>query len=278
MIKFSAFADEISTDFDEQVQFLVNQNINYIEIRFVNKKNIVDLTKSERNEVYKKLTDNRLQLSAVASPIGKINIDKPFQPHFDKFKYAAEIAHELKAPFLRVFSYYPPEGESIDNYKDEVLIRMAKKADFLKGTNLILVHENESHIFGHNAQNCVEIIKHVNSPNLKLAYDPANFVWGDNIVNNIEVCWPLMKPYVVHIHIKDWKLGSKDIGCLPGEGNGQIPELLAELAKDNYEGFITLEPHLKAGGQYGGETGTELFDQAIKATKKLCENVGLLYN
>jgi hypothetical protein len=38
--------------------------------------------------------------------------------------------------------------------------------------------------------------------------------------NNVEVCWPVMKPYVVHVHIKDWKLGAKDIGSMPGEGDG----------------------------------------------------------
>ena len=176
------------------------------------------------------------------------------------------------------FSYYPPEGKLIDDYREEVLERMSKKASYLSGTNIKMVHENESHIFGHSAQNCVDIVKTVNSNHLKLAYDPANFVWGDDITNNMDVCWPLMKPYVVHVHIKDWKLGSKDIGSLPGEGDGQIHELLKELAYIDYQGFITLEPHLRTGGQFGGDTGPELFEQAILATKGLCNDVGLRYN
>ena len=93
-----------------------------------------------------------------------------------------------------------------------------------------MVHENEANIYGHAAANCVDLVKTVDSPKLRLAYDPANFVWGEKITNNVEVCWPLMKPYVVHVHIKDWKLGAKDIGSMPGQGDGQIKELLAELA------------------------------------------------
>jgi sugar phosphate isomerase/epimerase len=83
-----------------------------------------------------------------------------------------------------------------------------------------------------------------------------------------------MKPYVVHIHIKDWKLGA-DIGSVPGRGDGQIKELLAELAAMNYQGFITMEPHLMAGGQFGGDTGPELFSQAVSAVRALAEETGL---
>jgi len=85
----------------------------------------------------------------------------------------------------------------------------------------------------------------------------------------------VMKPYVVHIHIKDWKLGAPDVGSLPGQGDGQIKELLAELAAMNYDGCMTMEPHLKTGGQFGGSTGPELFAKAIAAVRKLADQVGL---
>jgi 3-dehydroshikimate dehydratase len=62
---------------------------------------------------------------------------------------------------------------------------------------------------------------------------------------------------------------------MPGEGDAQIRELLTDLATINYKGFLTVEPHLKSGGQFGGETGPELFTQAIAATRSLCHDVGL---
>jgi sugar phosphate isomerase/epimerase len=121
----------------------------------------------------------------------------------------------------------------------------------------------------------VDLVEAVDSPKLRLAYDPANFVWGEKITNNVEVCWPVMKPYVVHVHIKDWKLGAKDVGSLPGKGDGQIKELLAELAAINYDGCLTMEPHLQAGGQFGGSTGPTLFSKAIAAVRELAAGVGL---
>lgn len=83
-----------------------------------------------------------------------------------------------------------------------------------------------------------------------------------------------MKPYVVHVHIKDWKLDA-DLGSIQGEGDGQIKELLAELAALDYNGYVTMELHLKAGGQFGGFTGPELFSQAAAAVRKLTAEVGL---
>ena len=275
MAKLSAFADEVTDDFQGQVSYLVSEGINYIEPRFINKRNIMDLTKNELSDTKKMLRDFGLNVSAIGSPIGKVKLDEPFGPHLDKFKHAIDLAIFFDTPYIRMFSYYAPHGKNIDDYRDEVLERLAKKADLLRDTEVTMVHENEARIYGHSAKNCVDIVETIDSPNLKLVYDPANFVWGEKITNNIESCFSLMKPYIVHVHIKDWKLGSKDIGSIPGEGDGQIKELLAELAAMNYDGCLTMEPHLQTGGQFGGSTGPELFSKAVDAVRKIADEVGL---
>ena len=275
MAKLSAFADEVTESFRGQVEYLAKEKVGYIEPRFIDKKNMMDLNQSELREARKLIQDHGLQVSAIGSPIGKVKLDEPFEPHLDKFKHAVELAVFFETPFIRMFSYYAPEGENIDEYRDQVMERMAAKVEALSGTDVVMVHENEAHIYGHTAENCVDLVEAVGSPKLRLAYDPANFVWGEKITNNVEVCWPVMKPYVVHIHIKDWKLGSKDVGSVPGEGDGQIKELLAELAAMNYDGCLTMEPHLQTGGQFGGSTGPELFSKAIAAVRRLADEVGL---
>ena len=235
MAKLSAFADEVADGFLEQVKYLAAERVGYIEIRFVNKKNIMDLTDDELNVAKKQMTDYGLKVSAIGSPIGKVKIDEPFGPHLDKFKHAVELALFFEAPYIRMFSYYAPEGQNIDDYRDQVMKRMAAKVEIIKNIDVIMVHENETDIYGHTAENCVDIVKTINSPKLRLVYDPGNFVWGQKTTDNVTTCWPLMKPYVSHIHIKDWKVG-EDIGSIPGEGDGQIRELLAELAAINYDG------------------------------------------
>jgi len=275
MAKLSAFADEVTENFLEQVKYLAGERVGYIEPRFINKKNIMDLSKNELNEAKKMIQDHGLKVSAIGSPIGKVKLDEPFQPHLDKFKHAVDLALFFETPYIRMFSYYAPEGQNIDDYRDQVMERMAAKVDVLSDVNVTMVHENEANIYGHTAEQCVDLVKTIDSPKLRLVYDPANFVWGEKITDNVETCWPVMKPYVVHIHIKDWKLGAEDVGSIPGEGDGQIKELLAELAAINYDGCLTMEPHLQTGGQFGGSTGPELFSRAIAAVRELAAEVGL---
>jgi len=275
MAKLSAFADEVTDNFLEQVKYLAGERVGYIEPRFINKRNIMDITKDELSEAKKMIQDHGLKVSAIGSPIGKVKLDEPFEPHLDKFKHAVDLALFFETPYIRMFSYYAPEGQNIDDYRDQVMERMAAKVDVLSDVDVTMVHENEANIYGHTAKNCVDLIETINSPKLRLVYDPANFVWGEKITDNVESCWPIMKPYVVHIHIKDWKLGTKDVGSIPGEGDGQIKELLAELTAINYDGCLTMEPHLQTGGQFGGSTGPELFSRAIAAVRELAAEVGL---
>lgn len=278
MAKLSAFADEVTESFRGQVEFLAKEKVGYIEPRFIDKKNIMDLNADELKAAKKLLTDHGLKVSAIGSPIGKVKLDQYFKPHLDKFKHAVELAQFFETPFIRMFSYYAPEGKNIDDYRNQVMDRMVAMVEVVEGTDVVMVHENEAHIYGHTAANCVDLARTIDSPKLRLAYDPANFVWGEQITNNVEVAWPLMKPYVVHIHIKDWKLGARDVGSMPGEGDGQIKQLLAELAAMKYDGCVTMEPHLRAGGQFGGDTGPELFSKAIAAVRSLAQGVGLKLN
>ena len=52
MAKLSAFADEVTDDFLEQLKYLDSEGVGFIEPRFINKKNIMDLTKNELNHEY----------------------------------------------------------------------------------------------------------------------------------------------------------------------------------------------------------------------------------
>jgi 3-dehydroshikimate dehydratase len=274
MVRISAFSDEVVNSFEEQLKFLQSQNIKYIEVRFLDGKNILDLSQEELSVTKKLLNAYSIEVSAIGSPIGKVQLEKDFETHFDDFKRAVEIADYLNSSLIRIFSYYAPVGKSIEDFKEEVIYRMQRKVDYLKDSNITLIHENEANIYGHNAINCAYLMDSIKSPHLKLAYDPANFVWGENIIDNIYQCWPLMKSHVLHIHIKDWKIG-KNVGSIPGEGDAQIPELINELAHMNYSGFITMEPHLNIGGQFGGETSPELFSLAIDRVKLMCKNSNL---
>ena len=72
----SAFADEASASFPEQLEALREAGIDRIEIRGVDGKGILDLTDEELDVVEKKLAAGNIGISAIGSPIGKIGIDE----------------------------------------------------------------------------------------------------------------------------------------------------------------------------------------------------------
>jgi 3-dehydroshikimate dehydratase len=272
MFKLSAFADEISPDLDEQIKGCRENDVTHFELRSVNKINVLDFDKDLRQTIRSKITDAGMGVVCIGSPIGKVKINDPWETHFERFKIAVELAEFFGAPMIRIFSYYPPEkGGDVSKYRDEVLKRMRAKVDFVKNHNVTLIHENEKDIYGDIGSRCVDLMRTIESPKFKSAFDFANFVQcGDKPLDN----WPGLKPYSVHIHIKDALL--KDGKVVPaGQGDGDLEPILVDLHKSGYNGFLSLEPHLSAAGQYGGFSGPQLFKVAVDALKALCKKNNL---
>jgi sugar phosphate isomerase/epimerase len=114
-------------------------------------------------------------------------------------------------------------------------------------------------------------MKTINSPKFHSAFDFANFVQAkEKPLDN----WPALKPFTAHIHIKDAMLA--DGSVVPaGKGDGQLGPILKDAYASGYRGFLSLEPHLAAHGQFSGFSGPKLFKVAADALKELCRKIDL---
>jgi 3-dehydroshikimate dehydratase len=272
VMKLCGFADEIAPELDEQIKCCKENGVTHFELRGVYGKNVLDFDKSVRIEVKSKLKSNGLAVISIGSPIGKVKIDEPWDKHFDRFKIAVDSAEFFGAPMIRIFSYYPPEGGDIRKHREEVIRRMKAKVDYIKNRDVTLVHENEKAIYGEKGKECLDLLKSVDSPKFRAAFDFGNFVQvGENPLD----AWPLIKPYAVHIHIKD-VIAKEDRAVPAGHGDGHVEEILVDLKNSGYTGFLSLEPHLKAAGQFSGFSGPALFKMAVDALKTICARNGIL--
>lgn len=273
MLRLSAFADEISPNLDEQIRVCRANGVSHIELRSVDKINVLDFDKPLRATIRRKLADGGLGVVSIASPVGKSPIDEPWERALDRFKVAVEMAQYFHAPMIRIFSYYPAiDDMDAAAYRDEVIRRMRAKVEYLAASpDITLVHENEKGIFGATGAACQDLLSAVNSPRLRAAFDFANFVQvGERPIDN----WPLLKEFVTHIHIKDARLSDGGV-VPPGEGDGDIAAILKDACASGYRGFLSLEPHLKVAGHSHGETGPELFKLAAEALRTLCGEQGI---
>jgi sugar phosphate isomerase/epimerase len=270
----SGFIDEISDDFSLQCTIAAELGLRYVEVRSAWGTNILDLDDGQLSRVRETLGVYGLKVSSIGSPIGKISIDDEFPPHLERMRHAVEVAKTLEAPYIRIFSFFIPEGTDPDSRRDEVLSRMEDLADVAADSDVILVHENEKDIYGDIPRRCLDIVTSVSSPNLRLAWDPANFVQVG--VRPFTEGYEMLRPHVSYIQIKDALLTNGTV-VVAGAGDGEVRETVRTLQADGFDGFFSLEPHLGEYTAFGALSGPELFTRAWRAFTEILSSEGVQY-
>jgi len=276
----SALGDEIAPGLEEQIAVLHDQGVGALELRSAWGINVVDLG-SERLELAARLLRAAgMSVSAVGSPVGKADIEGDFDAELSRLRAAMDAAQRLQTRRIRVFSFFIPNGRHAA-FRDEVLRRMSAFAKEAASQDLLLVHENESYVYGDDAVHCRDLVESVGSPALQIAFDPANFVQVG--VRPFDEAWPLLAQHVVHFHVKDAVRVDRD-GVEPypahapeerlmasvrpaGEGEGQLADLLHALERQDYRGFLVIEPHLQM--RLHEIDATERFAVALSALRGL---------
>ncbi len=235
---FSGFADEISPDFDEQLECLNELGIKYLELRGAYGKNVSEFSDEMLDRLSEKLEKSGIGVSAIGSPVGKYEITEDYGIQLERFERIVAVAKKMKTRYIRIFSYFMKPCD-FEKYKDEVIRRLFGFVKIAENEDIVLLHENEKDIFGENAENCKYIFDNIKSPNLKGIFDPANFVQcGVDTLKAFE----LLKEHIVYMHIKDALPNGEVVPA--GMGIGRLPEIFGRLNADGYEGFVSLEPHL----------------------------------
>jgi sugar phosphate isomerase/epimerase len=274
MWTLSGFIDEISDDFSEQCKVAAGLGLRHVEVRSAWGINILDLDAAQLDTLRQTLAEYGLSVSSIGSPIGKISIDDDFPPHLERMRHAVEVAELLEAPYIRLFSFFIPEGTDPDSRRDEVLSRMSALAEAAADSDVILVHENEKEIYGDIPRRCLDIVTSVDSPRLQLAWDPANFVQVG--VRPFTEGYSMLRPYVGYIQIKDALLADGTV-VVAGAGDGEVVETIRALHADGFDGFFSLEPHLGEYTAFGALSGSELFTKAWKAFTDILNSEGIGY-
>ena len=239
--KISAFADEYADSFAEQLQALNQFGISNIEVRHINGKNISVLSKDEVTEAKKLLDEYGIKVSAIGSPLGKIKLDRDISSHLETARRVFEAANLFGAQYVRMFSFYAPDGKNITDMKPQVLAALEKLVVLAREYGVTLCHENEAKIYGDIPARCEELLRHFDGE-LKCVFDMGNFVLEG--VDPYLDAYELLKEHIAYFHIKDAL--SQGAIVPAGKGEAKIKEIL--LAHREYEKedfFVSLEPHLQ---------------------------------
>ena len=318
-VLLSALADESAFDLMAVEQFtaMAALGLEYYSLRFIDVgkgiKNVMDLTKSEIQKVRRLEDRYGLNVASIASPIGKVKlVDQPdgtknkfvpFKKYLQKdVAKACERAHAFETKLIRGFSFYPPKGESPEDFLEQAVDQLGQIAECCHRSDLTFGLEVEANLVGQNGMLLAEIHRRVNHPALVLVFDAANLLVQGFSTREVFSQWEAMKPGLGWVHIKDYRnvkasmrgqhvnedMLAHFVPADRGAGGHvkilkdlkkMLPSLTRRLKRRGIPGvFLDLEPHVRGGGQYGGTSGPDGMGIALRSLCGLLEKTGVKYH
>jgi sugar phosphate isomerase/epimerase len=248
----TGFADEAGGSLEAQIRAHQSLGWDTIEMRNVNGKNFTELNDDDYKKCRDQLAAAKMGVSCFGSAIANWarKITNPLQQDVDDLRRAAPRMRELGTKFIRIMSY-PNDNLPEKDWFNEVVRRLKELTKIAENEGVVLAHENCSGYGGTSPNAMRELLAEISSPAFGVAFDtgnPPSHDVGHCVEGRTWEYYQIAKPFIVHVHVKDAKPGAdgKPAFCFPGEGVGDVRRVLADLAKDGYNGFVSIEPHIKA--------------------------------
>lgn len=282
--RLGVLTDEVSANFTEALDWIAEQKLVHVEVRMVDRKNVSQLSDEQVATVKEEVEKRGLFVSAIASPLFKCALD-PARPvasgdtfgqqeetveaHFAKLDRAIEICRLLGTDKIRIFSFWREEEPA--RYELEIVDHLRKAAEIAGKAGIMLLLENEPACNGGFASEVGSIVAKVNSPSLKVLWDPGNEEYGGR--PSFPEGYNAVKDGLAHVHLKDAYITPEGQSkCVP-IGSGKVPflEQFRALQRDGYDGLFTIETHyVPEGGT--AKDGTAM---TLAALKKLLKEAGI---
>jgi len=246
--------DEVSPSLDEGLAFARAEGIGKVDLRVVDGRNVLALSRAELAEVARRVRAAGLNVSCICTPLlkwsppGKTSQTKGDQfgfelgdrPPRDVYAEAFATAEILGARHLRIFSYLAYDGYRVDDLRAPIddLLALAEKFDM----KLHVENEGVCNIAGFaELEALVTAYRH---PRLRALPDIANAF----IRSLPPTAADLMRllPFTDILHIKDY---DKATGRCVAAGEGDVPlaPLLAATLPDRDAPLtLTIETHARS--------------------------------
>lgn len=242
----SAFADEAGPSCDEQIAALKKAGLRHIDIRSIDGHNITVLPLDVAKTIRAKLDAAGLTVGMYGSPLGKIDITEDMEIDLAKLRHLGELRPILGATDVRIFSYYNKTNKPKSEFQAESFKRLDELQSLAEELGLVLYHENESNIFGDKSDDVLDIAREFRDPegSFRMIFDFGNYNAGGE---DVWEAWLKLREFTDAIHIKDnMRNADGKLHHVPaGQGNGKIPQILADAMQRGWTGPLVVEPHLQ---------------------------------
>lgn len=249
----TGFTDEASSDLEKQIQVTKALGWEYLSARTIGNGNIHEITDSEFEKVCESLEIHNIKIAEFGTLIGSWSksIDSDWEVTLAEINRCIPRMQRLGVRFARVMSY-GQKGWGEDQKEQERFKRLREIVARFKDAGLEALHENCMNWGGFSANHTLRLLEEV--PDLRLVFDTGNPVFQRDRSKPATYPWQSafdfyqkVKHAIAHIHVKD-AIMHKEEGepeyTFAGEGNAELDLILTDLKKENYKGFIAIEPHM----------------------------------
>ncbi len=215
------------------------------------------LAANDRKDLCTRLTDLGLAVHGLMENLAEPATDAVHKTNLDRLKAAAELGHALSPdappPIETILGGKPAEWDQV---KEKLVERLAAWAAVGKAAKTVIAVKPHVANALHTPEAAVWLMKQVNSPWLRLAFDQSHFeLRGIKLADAASA----LLPYAAFVHVKDAK-GKPDKFefLLPGEGTTDYSAYAKLLAGAKYAGPVVVE----VSGQISGKPG---YDSEVAA-------------
>ena len=290
MFPIAVITDEISQDLAVAAALVKEFDGSALEIRSVWEKNPHEFDANDVVQIKRIADDYGLRICGIASPFYKCtfgNIEEERQ-HFDILRRCIEVAHALETKLIRVFTFWqqpgaPPWEQIAEKFQKP--IRLAEAEDVILGV------ENDPSTIGANARQVARFLSLINHPRVRAVWDLGNELWEGETRAAFPDGYETLKPWVVHIQLKDLRHTSTGKIAAVRFGTGEVDYLgqFRALKADGYKGYLSLETHWRVRREipedllhrpkgsafsFGGEEATRLCLQSLREMLSQLESKG----
>ena len=259
--------DEISPDFDHACFVASHEfGMSWIELRSMWGKNVMALSDAEIGESKKILAKYNLQVTDIASPLGKTDwpgapksqyggkgdmhnaAEVTFKQQDEILEKAISLAKQFNTDRVRGFDFW--RLDDVGPYRAAIDDKLRAMAETAGKQGVLLVLENEFECNTATGREAARTLNAVQSHNLALNWDPANAVMRGEL-DAFPTAWELLpKDRIHHCHVKNAvKNAEGKIEWSPvDKGFIDWAAQFRALKQLGYHEAVSLETHWRGGG------------------------------
>jgi L-ribulose-5-phosphate 3-epimerase len=261
MFKLSAITDEIAMDFEQAVEMLAEWEMSDVELHTLWGTSVETLTGQDVERIRQILAAYDMRIRVLDSTVflrcplfdGVLpgtwsenfhSVVGTLDQHMAWLEHTLETAQQLNVPLVRVFGFWR-DGETTDAVVERITERLQAAVELAAKAEVTLALENCPHTFLGPTRNALRVLRAVDSPWLRLLWDPSNaYRAGEHDVASLA---GEAMPYLAHLHVKGIvldDLAPRGRRYVPvAEGAVDFGTILSDLLAAAYEGGVALEPH-----------------------------------